>query len=344
MRIERVDIEEWGQILPETGVELFHRPEALRVITEHTDGEFHLLAGFKGQEPIGLFPVHESRKFGGRLLTSPPLGLGIGRLGPVVMPPSPKRHKQEITNRRFVEAVLEELAVDDSRTLLRLACSPQYTDPRPFQWDGFDVTPAYTYQLDLEETDREQLLGSFAADLRRSIRKRNEVDISIRTGGMEAAKQTYEAVEQRYAAQGYQMPLSWGFVRDLLEPLGDRARAYAAETDDGEFLGGQIILYSNETAYSWKGGTQTRRSVSPNSLLHWKIIEDILTDPELDSVATYDMYTANSRRLTKYKRKFAGEQSVYYSIESSGMGMAVAKGVYRMAAFRKSPLGEANQI
>ena len=344
MRIERVDTTEWGQLLPDTGVEVFHRPEALRVIAEHTDGELHLLAGFKGQEPVGLFPVHESRAFGGRLLTSPPLDLGIGRLGPIVTPPSPKRHKQDITNRRFIDAALEELAVDDSRTLLRLACSPQYADPRPFQWDGFEATPAFTYQLDLEGTDREQLLGAFAGDLRKSIRKREEVDVSIRTGGVEAARQTYETIEQRYTEQGYETPLPWEFVRDLLEALGDRSRVYVAESGDGEFLSGQLTLYSGGTAYAWKGGTRTRRSVSPNSLTHWAAIEDILTDPELASVTTYDLYTANSERLTKYKRKFAGNQRVYYRIESSGVRMSVAKGLYRMIALRKSPLGESDKI
>ena len=39
MQIERLDIDEWEAALPETGIELFHRPEALSVLEEHVDGE-----------------------------------------------------------------------------------------------------------------------------------------------------------------------------------------------------------------------------------------------------------------------------------------------------------------
>ncbi len=338
MRIEQLELSEWGETLPESGIEPFHTPEALRVIDEHTPGELHLFGGFKGQEPVGLFPLHTRSKFGGCLLTSPPLGLGIGRLGPIIMSSSPKQRKKERTNETFIETVLDELDIDRRSTLVRLACSPHYTDPRPFQWNGFDITPAFTYRIETGGSDREELLQSFSRDLRKEIRKRDEVDISTRTGGIDGARRTHESISQRFEEQNQRLPLSWRFIRDLFEALDDRIRVYVAESDTGEFLSGMIIVYSNDTAHFWKGGAKAQRTVSPNSLLHWHVLEDIYTDPQLESVENYDLYTANNERLTRYKSKFGGTPTAYYLIESTGIATKVAKGVYRLSMLGKNPL------
>ena len=340
MEVKEIGFSEWKEVLPANGYDIFHTPEALRVVERHSPGKFRLFSGYRGNEPLGVFPIHIRSKFGARLLTSPPLGFGIGRLGPVVTPLSPKRHKQDATNKEFIRGVLDAVDIDDSLTLLRMACSPRYSDPRPFKWSGLNVTPAFTYHLNLTDTAADQLLNSFSRDLRNDIRKRDETEFSIRTAGIDAAKQTYQSVTARYREQGIQSPLSWEFVRDLFEALkGERARVYVAESAEGEFISGMIILYSNDTAYFWKGGAKTKdTSVSPNSLLHWQVIEDILNDPELESIERYDLYTANNERLIDYKSRFGGNLSQYYIVESNGSAMTVAKELYRMTAFRKNPL------
>lgn len=344
MRIERMNLSEWGRTLPETAFEPFHDPEALGVVDQHSSGTLHFLGGFKGEEPVGLIPVHEHSKFGARVLTSPPLGFGIGRLGPVVVPTSPKQRKRETTNKKFIHAVIEELDADSPRTLLRFSCSPDYTDPRPFQWEGFDISPAFTYRIMLRNRDEDELLQSFSRDLRKDIRKREDVDISIRTGGIEDVRKIHGSITERYQEQGYRVPLSWEFVRDLIQTLEERSRVYVAESADGEFISGILILYSNDTASFWKGGAKTDRTVSPNSLLHWQIIVDILNDPALESIEKYDMYTANNERLTRYKSSFGGELKSYYTVESNGAAMLAAKGLYRMLAFKKNPLGKRGQL
>lgn len=343
MRIKRLHLSEWAEILPDRGIEPFHTAAALEVTSRHVPGTIHLLGGFKGDEPVGLLPIHERRKLGGRLLTSPPLNLGIGRLGPVIMSSSPKQRKQELTNRRFVRAALDELDADGPRTLLRLACAPGYTDPRPFQWSGFAVKPAFTYRLSLEETDRDEVLDNFTRGLRRDIRKRDESGISIDRGDVTDLRRIYDAVKIRHHEQDHRYPLSWEFVRDLVDALDEQVRVYVARAD-GEFIAGTVVLYSTETAHFWKGGTKADYTISPNSLLHWRIITDILEDPELSGVEGYDLYTANNERLAEYKSKLGGSPQPYFIVESGGPAMTAAKGIYRMTAFGKNPLGESGQL
>lgn len=343
MRIKRLHSSEWAEALPVRGTEPFHTAAALDTIDQHVSGTVHLLGGFKGDEPVGLFPIHERQKLGARLLTSPPLSLGIGRLGPLVMSNSPKQRKQERTNRRFIRAALDELDAANPRTLLRLACSPEYSDPRPFQWNGFQVEPAFTYRLSLDDTDADTVLKNFTRDLRREIGKEDEVPFDIERGGINDVRRIYDSVKARHRDQNHRYPLPWEFVRDLVDTLDEQVRVYVARTD-GEFVAGTIVLYSAETAYFWKGGTKTDHTVSPNSLLHWRIIKDVLEDPELSDIEAYDLYTANNERLAEYKSKLGGSPQPYFVVESGGPAMTAAKGIYRMAAFGKNPLGESGQL
>src|SRR6056297_730980 len=76
-----------------------------------------------------------------------PSGLSIPRLGPLVMPASPKRRKREQVNSTFSELILDELGVDDSLTLFRTTCPTAFSDPRPFVWSDLSLDTAFTYML-----------------------------------------------------------------------------------------------------------------------------------------------------------------------------------------------------
>jgi len=343
MRIEELSLSEWDAALPDKGFELFHTTDALEVLESHWPGEVRLFGGFKGQEPIGLLPLFVRQTRVGRIVSSPPIGFGIGRLGPIVMSTSPKQRKRESVNKKFVRNVIEAVDGTDQFTLFRVVGNTTYNDPRPFSWEGFDVTPEYTYQIDVGSATTDHVLESFSRDLRKDIRNRDEVGITIRRQQEGDAKKIYNAMVDRYHEQGKDQPVSWEFIEDLLAAVDDRARVYVAESESGEFISGMIVLYADKIACNWKGGAKSRTldtSVSVNNLLHWKIIEDIITDPELDSITTYDFYTANNERLSRYKSSFNGSLVPYYIIESDGVPMAIAKKAYRTAISNTIPRGK----
>ena len=343
MDVKEMSFAAWDDALPTAGIEPFHTTEALEVMDSHWAGELRLFGGFKGNEPIGLLPVFVRDHPLGRLISSPPIGFGIGRLGPVLMPTSPKQRKREAVNKRFVRSVIETLDATDQFTLFRMVGRTTYSDPRPFKWDGFDTTPEFTYQLDVDSRSAEAVLGSFSRDLRNDVRRREEVGVTIRRGEDGDVGRIYEAMMDRYRDQGRTQPVSREFIEDLLAAVGDRARVYVAESDDGAFLSGMIILYAGDTAYNWKGGTkpaEIETSVSVNNLLHWRVIEDLIEDPDLDAVSTYDFYTANNERISRYKSSFNGSLASYYTVESNGVPMAVAKTAYRNALTKTIPGGK----
>lgn len=323
MDIEDITIDEWEELLPDRGFDVFHAPEALSVVEEYSQGTLRLLGGFNGEECVGLFPAVIREQWSFRFVLSPPPGLSIPALGPVLMQASPKRRKQEKLNERFTEGVLKAVDIDDHRTLLGVGTSSAYRDPRPYDWAGLGVTPRFSYVIDLAETNAEALLGSFTSDLRSEIRKRDELDVSIDVEGADAAERVCRDLKRRHVEQGLAYPTPERFSRDLVDALDDRARVYVARTPGGEFLSGITVLYSADKALFWQGGTKADyESVSVNSLLHWKIIQDVLGDPELDSVTRYDLSDATNRRIARYKSKFGPELTPHYEVKSTLMSVA----------------------
>ena len=332
MRLEHLSLSEWDDALPTEGIGVFHTAEALSVLDDHTKSDLVLLGGFNGDRPVALLPLFVRSLPAGRVVTSPPPEKNIPRLGPVMMPASPKARKQEQLNREFAEAVVDEMELDRPLTLFRMICRPEFDDPRPYGWTDMEVGVDFTYRLDLTESTPDDLLKAASKSLRREVGDGAELDVTVERGGIESARRVFEATRERYESQGVTMPTEWPYVRDLIHTLDDRARVYVVRSDDGEFLTGITVLYSPSEAYFWQGGGLTvHDGVAVNSLLHWRILEDIHTDPPTETVQRYDLYGANTPRLCEYKSKFGGDLVPYYSVTTDGLPMALAERVYEFA-------------
>jgi hypothetical protein len=332
MRVERIDVEEWGDILPETGFEVFHTPAALSVLADHVDGDMRLFVGYKGEQPVGLLPVVVDERVLSTLAFSPPPGMNVPRLGPVVMPTSPKRRKREKVNRRFTEAVLTELESATPVKLFRMQTPTSYADPRPYRWQDFELEPQFTYVLSLADRELSAIKSDFSKSLRRDIRDGEDLDVTVEREGVDGAREVFDQTRDRYREQDRGFSLSWEFVSDLVSTLAaeDRARVYTARDDDGTFLTGITVLYSNDAGYYWQGGARTvHEGVGLNSLLHWRIIQDVVEEPPRDSVTSYDLMGANTERLCRYKSKFGADLRSYYLVESDSPTMALAKKTYQ---------------
>ncbi|KAB1189960.1 GNAT family N-acetyltransferase [Haloferax sp. MBLA0076] len=331
LRLEQMNLDEWDDALPSSGVEVFQTSAVLDAIDQHFDGEMRLLGAFKGQEPVALLPVFERKNPLGRVVVSPPPSMAIPYIGPILMPNSPKQSAYESVNKEFAELVMDELGVRSNRAFVRILCSPSYLDPRPFEWSGFAIKPAFTYRIDQSTQSLDDVQSQLSRSLRREIRQTQDLDVTVSREGIDGAKLVYEDVVSRYDEQDEPFGMPWEFVETLVRNLDDRCRVYVARDPDGEYLSGIIVPYSEETGYFWLGGARgVYEGLSVNNLLHWTILEDIATDEALDSVTKYDLVGANTERLCNYKSKFGGELVPYYTVESTGVGMNLAKRTYQL--------------
>lgn len=326
-------VAEWDQYVDRSPITTpFHRYSVLNLLAQEVDAEFHTLVGFRGDEPIGILPVFERTEGPFRLVISPP-ELAVFTLGPAFLNFGKlKQRKKERRHRQFVETCLDwidhEIDPDyvDIRTVVR------YGDLRPFIWRGYDVSPAYTYVVDLGPT-KEEILTSFSRDARSTIR--DGVDSTsdrptIRQAGVAGIQPIIDSIQLRHTELDESYPLTPRFVEKLYERLPDgMMRVYTVRAADA-IVGGMITLEHDSTIYRWQGGAKTDGSLPANDVLDWRI----MCDAKDRDITRYDLVGANNPRLCRYKSKFNPTPKQYHVVTRRTRLMQAAVGTRRFLSNR----------
>ena len=323
------DADEWNRHVDRARhAHPFYRAEALALQAEDTGTTPHLLAGFKGQEVVGLFPIFQYDRGPITTAFSPAPYSWVCYLGPVMANLEKlKQRKADRRTRSFLEGSLEWL--EDT-------LSPKYAkfdavtvdDVRPFVWNGYTAEPEYTYVVDLEGSP-ETLLDSFSGDARSNVRNAADVERSytIGEGTIDDIDRIVEQVRRRYESQNRAFHLRTGFVRSLYERLPEGAiRPYVCRVD-GEFQGGILVVESSTTRYRWQGGVKLDENLelAVNDLLDWHVMRDGL-EAGLES---YDLVGAGVPSINRYKAKFNPRLETHYTVTSGAFGLDVLIDQYR---------------
>lgn len=323
----RDDADEWDRYVDRAAdANPFYRADALELQAEETATTLHMLAGFKGQEPIGLFPVFEYRKGPIAGVFSPAPYSWVCYLGPTLLNRGKlKQRKADRRNRRFVEACLERIESELSPLYSKFETG-EYEDVRPFSWNGFAVRPRYTYVVDLEGTE-EELLNRFSSDARSNVRNAADESYVIEEGDGDDVEAIVEQVRDRYHSQDRPFQLRPEFARALYEAVPDgEIRPYVCRAD-GERLGGILVLETETTRYRWQGGVKPDGDVdlSINDVLDWHVMRDGLRA----GLEEYDLVGAGVPAINRYKAKFNPRLETRYSLTAGAFGLDTLIDRYR---------------
>jgi len=322
------DSQQWNRYVDQSPQgTFFHEYETLQAQADHANATLRRLVGFKGQEPVGLFPIFELSKGFVTAAFSPPPNLRVPYLGPAFLNMSKlKQRKRERRRLQFVENCFEWVDSELSPAYTHFRTDTEFTDSRPFKWSEYDVTPEHTYHVDLS-VGEDDLLSRFSSDARRNITNTPSDSYEIEEGGTRAAEKILEQVRHRYESQDICFQVPTAFVRDLHEQsVNGSLRPYVLRVD-GDFVGGILALEYDGTISRWMGGVRTDVDVDvpTNDLLDWRIMSDGI-DRGLE---TYDLVGAETRRINKYKAKFNPELATYYGIEHGKWGLTTAAHLYQ---------------
>ncbi|WP_158055481.1 lipid II:glycine glycyltransferase FemX [Halorussus halophilus] len=321
------DRERWNQYVERSTTSTpFHRLECLRLLEEWSTMTLHLLVGYKGDQPIGLFPVFETSRGPLTLVFSPPPSFRVRYLGPILLD-TDRLSQQRLEKRqlRFVDAVSEWIETTCQPSYVRIRTTDRNSDPRPFAWNNFGVTPRCSYVVDLTP-DENELLDSFSSDARNHIRTSDESDYSIREGSRDDVRRLMKLTEERHAEKGVQFPLEIEFVVALYDALpAGYIRPYVCLVG-GEPVGGTLTIEDGDTCYAWQGGVKPRTTILPvNDLVDWHIMREM----KARGLTRYDFMGANERGLVDYKAKFAPELTTYYHCTRTTPTAGAVEKIYR---------------
>lgn len=304
---------------------LFHRWEVLDLVAGHTDAELHRLVGSKGDEVIGLFPLFEVRKGPFSVLLSPPPGMAIPNLGPILANyEKVKQHSFEHMHDGFVEGALEWAETAVGPKFVRFETVPEYEDARPYVWRDFDVRPRYTYHLPIGET-RTEILQRFKRSRRKDILRHVDADYEVFESDQEGIEFVLEKIAERYEAQGKTFGVDVDYVLAMYERLPDGVvRPYVAAVD-GEWKTGVVTLEYDDVVQWWFGAGKPDSDLPLTDLVHLRI----LLNASERGVETCDLVGANTERITNFKSKYNPDLVSYYAVERGTRLMNVVADIYK---------------
>jgi len=321
------EADEWNRLVERSDQATpFHRYEALEVIADHAGATLYPYVGYKGEEPVGIFPVFSVERWPLRTVFSPPPDLEVTYLGPAQLRTSgSKQRKAERRHRRFIEAVFDRIDEEIQPHYVHVRTNVGYEDPRPFIWNDFELTPRYTYVVDVTR-DEDDLFMSFSSDVRRNVRKADEFDYDLYQGDAADVERIIGRVRRRHEEQDVSYNVTKGFGRALYRALPEgTVRAYVCERD-GRFVGGKITVEDEQTLYGWQTVSDLEDDLPATDLVDWTV----MTEAAERGVAEFDLVGANDPRLCGYKAKFNPEVRTHYSLERSSPATDTLKSMYKM--------------
>ena len=324
--VEERDAASWNELLAgSTQASPFHRFECLAICAEYADATLYPYVGYKGEEPVGLFPIFEIEKGPLSVAVSPVPELKIHYLGPALLNHETlKSRKLEQRNRAFIEAVFERMSNDTDPRYVTVRTTPQYHDERPFLWEGYEGTGRQTYVIDLT-TDRSELLASFSSDLRTNVRTDTDERFEITRATAGEIDRIMEGVIALHEEKGVDYHLTPSFVRELFERFPEEMIHAHVCRYDGEFCGGEISLEYDGVLYGWQSTADVSLPVPVYDLMYWHVLQEAKSR----GCTAYDLLGANNRTLAEYKSKFAPELRRYHALDRGGWGMKLAAQVYK---------------
>lgn len=216
-------------------------------------------------------------------------------------PPSPSANP----SRGAPQAVLQE--VRRSYAGAALHTLPGLVDVRFASWDGWRVSPLYTYRLPLDA--REEVDQEWSGSARRAFRK-HSVDFRVEEDATHGARilalcrASYERKRRRFPGD----PARLKALVDALAGAG-LARVFTATPMGSENpAAGIVVLHDHQSAHYWIAGSQPGPSMTV-------LLAHVLQRLAGDGIRLFDFVGANTRSIAEFKRKFGPSLVSYFRFE-----------------------------
>ena len=260
---------------------------------------------------IGGFVLHSTTLKGVSCLANPPFTPHIGLFA-----------KQKSSNpARIVSATKEllktliEYLEGRSEKIIDIRLPFTYKDLQEFYWSDFDVSPRYTYRLDLDRSE-EEILASMDPKTRNAIKAAESNGIEIIEASASEIETNISAILKERKAK----------VRlDLLSKLFSSVEAQnrigllARSEHEDEALA-YCIIHGGESYYLFGGNKSSGTVGSSGSLIMWSAIKAAKSK----GVKTFDFEGSMIPGVEKFFRGFGGELTTYFAIQKIPMAYRVA--------------------
>lgn len=179
-----------------------------------------------------------------------------------------------------------------------------FNDAQPFIWDGFTVSPRYTYLLDISNSNKE-LLTHFSKGLKNDLSKISKSEVKYKTGITEEVINFLYETSAKERAESEQ--LIWS---ELMKISGADEQTMVTAAHYSNFRGVACIITVGSNAIYMFGNSDKDSPLALNSAALLKAI-DVLRS---NRVSTLDFEGSMIPGIERYFRSFGGQLTPYYNI------------------------------
>lgn len=184
---------------------------------------------------------------------------------------------------------------------------PEWTDMQPFIWQGFQVSPRYTYQLRTDRSE-EELMAGLDKGTRNLVRRAEKDGLSARVAEVE--ERHFELVSNTFSRKGIKVD------RDALKTLMTNKEAvhsaFAIEVlqEDNITAVAYCLFDSNSAYYIAGGGDPEHRHQSAGTYALWSAI----LEAKKRGVEVFDFEGSMVPEIESFFRGFGGEMVTYHQV------------------------------
>lgn len=214
-------------------------------------------------------------------------------------------------SKKINEVILEHLK-KEKFDILTLPFPNNFMDMQSFQWSGLQVSPKYTYQLNLANTE-EDLLSSMSSERRKNITKSKKEGLVLKDS-LGCAK-SQQLIEQTFTKQGLWYDKK--VLENVFAKFNTSESAIAYSTYENENLLATVFcVRDKEKAYYILGGFDSATKHSgAGAFAMWHAIKKA---KEL-GCKIFDFEGSMHPPIEKYFRGFGGEMIPFFSVEKANI-------------------------
>lgn len=196
--------------------------------------------------------------------------------------------------------------------LLTLPFPSIFKDMQSYIWGRFGVSPKYTYQINLTESE-DKLIASMSPERRKNITKSIKEELEVRESYGSVSSQ--QLIERTFTEQGL-----W-YDKQVLKNLFAKFKSnqntisYSTYQND-KLLATVFCIHDNAIAYYILGGFDSNSSASgAGAFSMWHAIKKA---KEM-GLKTFDFEGSMHPPIEKYFRGFGGEMIPYFCVEKANL-------------------------
>jgi hypothetical protein len=325
---DKTDSSLWNDIINRSSNgTLYHTWEWLKILEKYSESKLYPLVYFDGDDkkPFSVIPVFYMKKLGLKMIFSPPPASYIP-LGPVLVDKGYKQHKFELAYLEF-ETQINKFFNKIGANYVSMVTSTGLMDMRPFSWDHYQITPSYTYKIDLTQGEK-AVWNNFSRTLKQNINHSLAKGIRITESNLEKSSDidyVYNSLCDRYCEQHINLPLQKAYIQDVLKEFGNTSIKLVMATYENEPVGATIFTRYKDVISAWLGSVRYKTNYfEVNGCIYHGLIPSFIKE----GCKWLEIMGANTPRLCEAKSRYSPQIDIQFMIKKSDLLGNIAEKVY----------------